>query len=219
MIKAIIFDMDGVLLDSEKVKAAAWKEILGKYGIEDGDSWYKERIGKTRLDLCREAVSSFSLPTSPEELAELKKTTYQKLSKEHTEPIGSSIKFLKSIPKDKFKVGLAAATNKAIIDQQLGMLDILYYFDAIVSGEDEVENNKPAPDIYLLAAKKLDLPPAQCAAIEDSAPGVESAKAAGMKCIAAPNDYTKGQDFSKADLVVDGLSGLDIQKILSLNPE
>lgn len=214
MIKAIIFDLDGVLIESEKLKAASWKRIFQEYGIDNGDEWYISNIGMTRLDLCKKAIQDFSLPATAEELYEKKIKTYSEIL-ENAELIDSAINFLKSIPRDKYKIGLAASTNKIIIEKQMKAL--INHFDVIVSGEDEVTNNKPDPEIYLLTAKKLGINRDECVAIEDSSSGLESAKNAGMKCIVVSTEYTKNQDFSKADIVVDNMSELSISQIEGLN--
>ena len=216
MIKAVIFDMDGVLVNSEKLKSLAWKNILEKLGIKDGDIWEKQFIGMPRIYLCRKAVSEFSLSLKPEELAEMKKTTYKEMAKNHVEPVQPAIDFLKSLPREKVKIGLATSTDREIVLGQLDMIGLSNHFDAIMCGEDDVKRNKPYPDIYLLAAEKLNIRPEQCVAIEDSGPGVESAKSAGMKCIAYRNPDSGKQDLSKADLIIDDFSKFTATELLSL---
>ncbi|NQV09432.1 HAD family phosphatase [Candidatus Woesearchaeota archaeon] len=210
MIKGIIFDMDGVLVDSENLKVAVWNNLLGDYGVKNGGEWYKKNIGLPRPELSRKAIEEFSLPIDVAELSGQKIKTYLQTC-EKVKLIDKAFKFMKSL-KDKYKLGLAASTNMIIIKKH--MKEDFDYFDAVVSGEDEVPNRKPAPDIYLLAAERLELKPKECIAIEDSSTGVESAKNAGMKCIAIPNESTMDQDFSKADLVVKSLT---INKIEKLN--
>jgi len=216
MIKAVIFDLDGVLIDSEKLKAEAWEKILEGYGIRNAGEWYKNNIGTTRINLCKKIIEKFSLPVTPEEFAEKKIKTYSGIIQDRTEPIADAVDFLKLI-RDKFKIGLAAATNLKILEKQLKKIGIYDYFDVITSGEDEVKNNKPNPEIYIITAKKLGVRPDECVAIEDSYTGVESAKNAGMRCVAVPNDYTKKQDFSKADIIVRSLSEFSVEQIHNLD--
>ena len=217
MIVAIIFDFDGVVIDSENMKAEAWKNVLKEYGIKNGDDWYKDHMGITRLNLCTKAINEFDLSASADELYKKKVEIYSRMLEEGTRPINSTINFLKSILKDNFKIGLASAESLAIINRQLRIVGIYDIFDAITSGEDEVENNKPSPEIYLLTAKKLEVKPSECVAIEDSEAGVEAAKNAGMRCIGYRNEDSGNQDLSKADLIIDDLSKLSVDRIRKLN--
>ncbi|UCD04484.1 MAG: HAD family phosphatase [Candidatus Woesearchaeota archaeon] len=213
MIKAIIFDMDGVIINSEKVKAEAWKKVLSKYGVKDGDKWYKERAGISRTELANDAIKTFSLSAKVEDLYKNKINTYHKMLKNQTEPIESTIKFLKSIPKD-IKIGLVSSQNKEIIKQQLKIIGVFSYFDVIISGDDTIDRNKPYPDAYLLAAKKLKIETDSCIAVEDTKAGVEAAKSAGMKCVGFKNLDSGNQDLSKADKIVSNLNNLEWKNML-----
>lgn len=215
MIRAIIFDMDGVIIDSEKLKAEAWKKIFSEYQIDDGDKWYIPRIGNSRQFLCEEAIRLFSLPVKIETLSKRKEEIYLNMLEEKTEPIKETIKFIQSIPRN-FKLGVGSSTGKKIIEKQLALINILDNFDLIVSGEDDVKNNKPAPDIYNLIASKMMIEPFDCVVIEDSFSGVQAAKAAGMKCIAYKTRYTQNQDFLKADLIISNFSELTMEKLQQL---
>ena len=184
MIKAIIFDMDGVLVNSEKLKAKAWKKALSDYGIEGGDRWYRKNIGNSRDALSALAIKEFNLTSAQiDEVSEKKRSNYFAMLKEATVPIKSSILFLKSIPKGQFKIAVNSSINTWVIENQMKNLGVIDYFDKITSGKDEVTKDKPNPEIYLLSAKKLGLNPHECLAIEDSRAGVQAAKDAGMKCI------------------------------------
>ncbi len=213
MIKAIVFDMDGVIVNSEKLKAEAWKKVLEKYGIKNGDKWYKQRIGISRTELCKNAINTFSLSAKPMELYESKVTTYKKMLKKRTEPIKPAVRFLNSIPKD-IKIGLVSSQNKEIIEQQLKIIKVYSCFDVIVSGEDDIKRNKPYPDSYLLAAKKLKIKPESCVVIEDSEAGVEAAKGAGMKCIGYKNPDSGNQDLSKADVIISSFEEINLKELI-----
>src|SRR3989338_11422888 len=206
MIKGIIFDMDGTLLDSEVLKAKAWKMALEEYGAENGDNFYRENIGNTGSIISKRAVNEFSLLIEPEEILRKKENNYLELLKKGAEPINSTIEFLKSMVGEKIKLGLASSERKTIIEEQLKLAGVYDYFDVIVSGKDEVERNKPSPEIYLLTAKKLCINANECVVIEDSSPGIEAAKKAGMLCIGYRNPHSGEQDFSKADFIVNDSS-------------
>ena len=115
----------------------------------------------------------------------------------------------------KYPLGLASSSVRKNIDECLAMLDMTKYFKVILSAAD-IPRNKPFPDVYLLAAEKLGVDPAECAVIEDADSGVIAGKSAGMKVIAVPNEFTAHMDFSPADVVVDSLSEITIDMIEGL---
>lgn len=209
-IEAVIFDMDGVLVDSERAKFENWKNITG-IAIEE-DFFKRECVGKSREDICKILIEKYDLPFSVEELAEKDKESARKIYSKPM-PIKPAIEFLKGVY-GKYKIALAASQQMEFIKIVLNSLDITEYFNNnIFSGHDSVARDKPAPDIYLLAARKLAVKPEHCAVIEDSETGVLSAKNAGMYCIAVPNEFTGHQDFSKADLVVNSLLEVNLERL------
>ena len=215
MIKAIIFDMDGVLIDSEKQKAEAWRRVLQTYCHNDGDQWYLQRIGAGRKELCKEAVRTFSLPVAPEVLSKQRKDAYLRIIDVRTEPIQPAISFLETIP-EEIKIAVASSTEKDIILLQLRRLGIEDCFDVIASGADDVHKNKPYPHIYLHCAWDLRLSSDKCVVIEDTEVGVQAAKTAEMKCIAYRTQYSANQDLSKADRIIDDFSEITIDDVLEL---
>jgi HAD superfamily hydrolase (TIGR01509 family) len=214
MIKAIIFDKDGVIINSEKMKAKAWGKALEKFGARGGLEWYEERAGLPRKDLCEMAVRDFSLSAEPEEISQMKQKFYSELTKNGVEPVASAVDLLRSIPKNKIKIGLASSDYRENIERELSMIGVYDLFDAITSGVDEVKKDKPHPEIYLVTAKKLETDPSECIVVEDSQAGVAAAKDAGMTCIGYQNPETKRQDLSKADIVIGDFSNLSLSDIL-----
>ena len=213
MLEAVIFDMDGVLVDSEPSKAESWERVLMKYGVENGGKWYTARIGTSGKDLAKEAVREFSLSVSDESLFRDNRSLYLGLCDERVIPIYSSIKFLKSIP-GYVKIGVASSEYKRVIERKTKLIGIGKFIEAITSGAEEVTHDKPNPEVYLCTAKKLRVLPEKCLAVEDSRTGVESAKNANMRCIGFRNPNSGNQDLSRADITIDDLTKLDIEKIL-----
>ena len=203
MYKAVIFDMDGVLVDSQalhyEVDMAVLKradytatlELVVSYtGMSNPDRWLKY---KNDLNLSP-TVKTLSM-WQTEIVLEMFKAA-------DLTAIKGIPELLEHISGKGLKIGLASASQSELIRIILQKLNINRYFKVIVSGED-VKTGKPAPDVYLKAADLLGVSPKDCAVIEDSTHGIMAAKSAGMMCIAYNNSTTKGQNHSQADYVTD----------------
>ena len=216
MIKGIIFDMDGVIINSENIKANAWEQILTKYGVRGGGGWYKNNLGNPGKILAEKAIAEFSLPIDINSLFLDVHHHYLKELENSSNPIKTSIDFLKLIPKSKFKIALSSSMDKKTMLQQMNMNGVLNIFDSVTSGLDEIKKDKPNSDIYLATAKKLNILPKNCIVIEDTPPGVKSAKNAGMKCIGFINPMNGKQDLSEADIITNNLLKIDINEMSKL---
>jgi len=202
MTGAIAFDMDGVLIDSqplhyeidmEVLKACnypATLETVTPYtGISNPDRWprYKETL---------------SLPQSVARLIQLQTEYMIKIfNRANLAPIDGIPGLLHLLKDNNIPCGVASSSSHELINLVLDKCQIKHYFTHIISGED-VKEGKPAPDIYLKAAKAFGLSPKQCIAVEDSAMGILSARNAGFTCIGYVNPNTHGQDFTHADYVI-----------------
>lgn len=202
--KAAIFDLDGVILDTEPVLLSCWNKALEPYNLKISLDEYDKFIGKTGTEIVN-MLSKKSEKIDTEELHESKKIIEKKILKE------SNIRLMPYVREaiDYFKkrgLGLAIATgsHKEEMELKLKGAKLLDLFDIRIS-RDDVVNGKPAPDTYELAAKQLGLDPSQCIAFEDTVPGAIAAKTAGVSCFAIPNQFTKGMDFSFADGVFQNL--------------
>ena len=216
MIRAFIFDVDGVLVDSEMQKAEAWRRVLQTYCHPNGDQWYLARLGMGRKELCAEAVNTFRLPVTPEELSGQRKRAYLRIIKNETLPIEAAIQFAATIPPE-LQTAVASSTDRDIVNLHLSRIGLIDCFEAIVSGSDPaVIKNKPAPHIYKQAAYKLGVEDDECAVFEDTTVGVEAAITAGMICIGVRNQYYPNQDLSRAHRVIDDFSEITIDDVLKL---
>ncbi len=209
MIKAVVFDMDGVLIDSEPFWKKAEKKVFAKVGIamttemcnltmgyrinEVAEYWY-ERMpwqGKTKEEVAREIVN--------EVINEIK---------ENGKAMKGALNLLQWLKNNNYKIALASSSSMQIIQAVLEKLNIRDFFDVVQSAEHE-EYGKPHPAVFISAAKRLDIHPMYCIVIEDSVNGVIAAKAAKMKAVAAPDASLRNDKrFMIADLIVDTLEAI-----------
>ncbi|NUM25588.1 MAG: HAD family phosphatase [Candidatus Buchananbacteria bacterium] len=210
MIKAILFDLDGVLIETEKETFKFYQKILGQdYGIFLKDEDFKYKAGRKSKDFWNDILT----PEQQEKI-DVKKLTQNKREAFNTDPD----KYVKAMPGGKkllellkgqgFKLALASQNESRMIESMMRWLGIKEYFEVILS-IDQITNLKPDPEIYLLAAQKLGVTPAECVVIEDSKDGVGSAKNAGMKCIGINHPYTPPGALNAADTTVDALSDIN----------
>lgn len=205
-IKAVLFDMDGLMIDSEPLHLMAFNRILDKYGknlTEEENT--KRYIGVSDIDAAKDMVVRFDLPISAKRLTKDKQEEYRKLFRTQLVAQPSLIELLNDLKKNSYKTAIASSSTLEEIRMVVEGLKMSSLIDMICSAE-EVENGKPAPDVYLLAAKRLNVDSSECLVLEDTPKGVQAGKAAGMNIFAVPSQYTKGQDFRLADKVLNNLS-------------
>ncbi len=187
MIEAVIFDLDGVLLDSEQV----WDEAREQLAKERGGRWHgnaqRDMMGMSSLEWSRYMHDVIGLPEPPEEISREVVERMAKLYREHLPVIPGAREAVERLAA-RWPLGLASSSNRELIDLALELLGVQQLFKATVSSE-EVARGKPAPDVYLEAARRLGVDPTHAAAIEDSENGIRAAKAAEMRVIAIPNQH------------------------------
>jgi len=195
MITSIIFDLDGLLADTERLHCLAYQTALQEHDVRISDAEYAEhwvRCGRGIADW----LDSQGLKLDPFAVRTRKSEHYLALLRSSLRPMDGALNLLNALH-GKMKIALASSSYRDAIEGVLTGLDIAHYFDAVVSGLD-VPSVKPAPDIFLKAAELLGVEPCECLVLEDAEKGVVAAYRAGMRCIAIPNDYTRHHDFSKA---------------------
>ena len=185
MIESVIFDLDGVLVDSEHV----WDEVREELARERGGRWHDraqaDMMGMSSVEWSRYMHEVIGLAESPEEIDAEVVRRMQARYAEELPLVAGGVEAVRRLALD-FRLGLASSSNRPIIDTVLAAAGIGELFEATASSE-EVERGKPAPDVYLETARRLGVAPGACAAVEDSANGIRSASAAGMRVIAIPN--------------------------------
>jgi beta-phosphoglucomutase family hydrolase len=214
MKKAVIFDMDGVIAETEHVHIGAEKQTMLKYGIEISEDELHEYTGTTAKVMFTSLIEKYKLNTTFDRIFKEKEEILFRLLEEDVQPTKGVIDLLRKLKKMKIKLAVASSSHKRMIEYVLKKLKIIDLFDSIVGAED-IDRSKPDPEIFLISAKRLNVKPEECTVVEDSKLGVEAAKKAGMKCLGYVNPSSGKQDLSKADFVADDFCRLDIQKLLS----
>ena len=182
---AVVFDLDGVLIDSEQV----WDDVREQLARERGGRWHEraqaDMMGMSSAEWSRYMHDTIGLAESPEEINDEVVRRMEARYAEELPLLDGAVEAVRRLA-GSFRLGLASSSNRPIIDAVLEASGLAQLFDATVSSE-EVARGKPAPDVFLEAARRLGVEPGACAAIEDSANGIRSAHAAGMRVIAIPN--------------------------------
>lgn len=210
MITTVIFDLDGLLADTEPLHCRAYQDALQSEGASLTEADYIEhwvRSGKGIADW----VALHGLNIDPLALRVKKSARYLELLASSLRPMDGALELLKVLDGNK-TLALASSSYQDAVDGVLEGLNIAHYFKAIVTGLD-VPRVKPAPDIFLTAARRVGAVPSECVVIEDAEKGVLAAYQAGMSCIAVPNAHTRHHDFSKASRVCSSLNEITLQSI------
>jgi len=205
-----VFDFDGLILDTETPEFRAWQELFTAHGGSLTTADWAHVIGSMdsgwdpAVELGRQTGRTYPR----EELrAEWKPRQVELLAQETIRP--GVLELIKEAKLRGIALAVASSSPRQWVQGNLERLGIFASFDAITTG-DEVKRTKPDPAVYLLALKRLSVPAATALALEDSPNGIRAAHAAGIRCVAVPNDVTRHLDLSAADLLLDSLSDLDL---------
>lgn len=207
--KAVVFDMDGVLIDSEPLHFKGSQKVLKKLGNELTWDVYKKCIGTTMKKSMQIYIKEFHLGISVDELMKLCDKAFIEEIKQNCIAKEGVYQLLQRLV-GRITIALASSANRSQIDVILKSLKIKQYFSIIISG-DQFEESKPDPRIYVETAKNLQVSPRDCLVIEDSEAGLHAAKDAGMKCVIVKTDYTKDIDMSRADHIILSLNDFRLE--------
>ena len=181
--EAVIFDMDGVIFDTEKVYLDIWTEVFEKYGYKMTKELYVTVMGTGRKNVIKTFLENFGDDLPIEKMYEEKDNQLFYRIENQGIPLKEGVKELFSMLKEKdYKIALATSAKKERVEKQIKDKWLKESFDAIVCGDD-VEKGKPSPDIFLKAAKEIDVEPENCFVVEDSPAGIKAAFSGGMKGI------------------------------------
>ena len=214
VMKAVIFDMDGVLIDSQPYHFKADIDTMAEYGVIKDQKFYEAFAGTLTDNRMRTLRDMFGLDVPAEELIEKReKMILDIMANEDIKPISGIPELLRSIKALGLKTAVASSSGIELIKLVLDRLGIAVYFDSITSGND-VKRGKPSPDIFLLAAERIGAEPSECLVVEDSENGVRAAKAAGMKALGYINPTSGYQCLDMADAVTDDFRKVDINDFM-----
>lgn len=208
--KAVIFDMDGVIIDSEPIHLEVDMQTMKNLGCDISVEELEKYVGTTNEYMLTEIKKNYNISESIEEILSYKlEMTKKKIIQSNLEPIEGIRELLSDLKNKNIPTAIASSSPRDFINVVISKFKLQEYFKYIVSGEDVV-SGKPSPDIYIETAKKLALSPKDCTVIEDSRNGVLAAKSAGMKCIGFQNINSGNQDLSKADTIVKSIMEIKI---------
>lgn len=216
----VIFDMDGVLVDSEPLHFELEQRLFAQLGLNVTPLVHDSLVGMAPRTMWQTLQAHFSLPQPVDELLTLERQLkLSELRERDVQCIPGVDTLLLALHRAGFRLSLASSSPQALIQLFIDKLNFRAYFDHVVSSED-VREGKPAPDIFLEVARRYNRPPAAFIVVEDSANGVRAAKAAGMRCIGYQSNHSGQQNLSQADLLTTDFHQLqptDFERLHALN--
>jgi HAD superfamily hydrolase (TIGR01509 family) len=217
MIKTVIFDMDGVIVDTEPVHHFAYRQHFAQLGIEVSAALYATFTGNSTRNIYEKLKAQFSLPQDVLEMVEIKRRLFNDAfdQKQDLYLLDGVLDLIKDLHQNGTQLILASSSAKVTIARIFNRFSLHQYFSHVVSGEDFVKS-KPHPAIFEHAAKLSGHHFKDCIVIEDSTNGILAAKAAGLYCIGYDSENSKMQDLSKADIVISHFDELNYRKLSNI---
>ena len=217
MLKAVIFDMDGVIIDSEPMHNKAYHDMFNEVGIQVSNELYESFTGQSTINICKRLCDHFNLEQSPESLVAIKRKHYKQFFYSNSDLglIDGVFDLIQDYYNNGLTLVLASSAAMTSINQIFDRFDLNPYFKAKFSGGD-LKQSKPHPEIFIKAAEATGFNREECIVIEDSTNGVEAANAAGIYCVGYDSFHSKNQDYSKANLVIKDFEAIRFEKISSV---
>jgi beta-phosphoglucomutase family hydrolase len=213
-LEAVLWDLDGVIADTGDYHYRAWRQVFRERGVEFRKEDFMKFFGRRHDTIIRFALGDTLTPEEFDRLTEKKQRTYRQLLSGNIVALPGAVELIRELNASHIKTAIASSAPVPNIDIILRGLGIADCFQAVVSGP-EVPESKPDPDIFLLAAIKLDAKPAGCVVIEDAIAGVTAARRAGMKCVAVTNSHPEDSLY-EADLIVATLQEVSVEALSRL---
>jgi HAD superfamily hydrolase (TIGR01509 family) len=213
---AVVFDLDGVLIESEQVWDAAREELARERGATWDERATTDMMGMSSKEWSSYMHERLGVPITPAEINDDVVRRVAAAYQDHLPLLPNAVETVQELAR-RWRLGVASSSNRPIIELVLDRMGVRNCFDAVVSSE-EVERGKPAPDVYIAAARQLGVEPGDCVAVEDSTNGIKAAVAAGMRTIAVPNRELPPADdvLKSAAVVVSSLAEVTVDLVASL---
>lgn len=213
MTRAVIFDMDGVLIDSEPLHLVATNQVLAAHGAHLSPSENQAYLGWTEDAFWRDIVGRFHLAGSPDQYGVARRQIYLSLLSGSLPMADGIAPFLQRLKSLGLLLAVASSSDADVVRHVVTRGGLAAYFDVIVAG-DEVTRSKPDPEIFLLAARRLAVTPEHCLVFEDSPHGIEAALRAGVRCVRVMTETTRDLACPEAHYAIDDFTGLDLVPLL-----
>lgn len=205
---AVVFDLDGLLVDSEPVQQESFNVVLARYGVRLDDDAFRPLVGRSTRENFAFLKERYGIGDAIADLLARKASAYDALIA-RIRPMPGAVRLVRDLARSHVRMAVASSSPRGVVLRSLLAAGFEGGLGVVVGG-DEVARTKPAPDVYLRAVEVLGLPAGSCVAVEDSEAGVEAAVGAGLRCVAVPNRYTSGDAFARADLVCPSLDDLTV---------
>jgi HAD superfamily hydrolase (TIGR01509 family) len=215
-VKAFIFDLDGVIVLSEPLGLRAWRKWLAPYGKTLSNAAYDHLIGREAQEAAEWVIRHTGAPASVEQALQARPGLLASVVDDTLQPRPGIFDLLAALQARRLPLGVASNSFGEYVRRVLAVMDLRQVFACVCTRED-ARRGKPAPDLYLAAARCLGLPPGECVAVEDSPVGLQAALAAGVHAVAVPNERLRAQDFSGAAARYDSLEELtaNLERLLA----
>ena len=215
--QAVIFDLDGTLIDNNSYHIEAWKVFYKNIGKPFSKEEYMQNInGRINSDIFNYIFSTTLSPEMIEMYSNEKEAMYRELYKQYIKPIDGLINFLEELEKEKIPKAIATSGLSPNINFMFEHVPIKKYYSDVIDAS-KISKGKPHPEIFLKAAAVVHVEPKNCVAFEDSVAGIRSAKAAGMKVVALTTTHT-AEDVKEADLIIKDYTEISLTKLRELQP-
>jgi len=216
-IKCIIFDMDGVIIDSEEIHKKAYYETFVSIGVDVTEELYKTLTGSSTINAFQKLVTHFDLDLNPEDLVLNKRKRYVNFFE--NDPTLHLVKGVENLIKNSYNKGLklvlASSSAMVNINRVFNRFDLNQYFTAKISGAD-LKASKPHPEIFIKAVEASGYNKSECVVIEDSTNGIKAANGAGVFCVGFDSFHSKNQDYSNANMVIKDFKEIEFNTLKKL---
>ena len=217
MLKAVLFDMDGVIVDTEPIHRKAYFRMFSDVQINVNEDLYASFTGQSTINICRRLVNHFNLSYSPEYLVKIKRQHFKYMFENDNDLalIDGVLDLIKDYHANGVKLVVASSASMPNINRVFDRFELNPYFMGKFSGAD-LKQSKPHPEIFVKAAEHTQFARSECMVIEDSTNGIAAAKSAEIFCVGFKSPHSSHQDYSKADLIISDFKEIAFRKVSTL---